>query len=141
MRDLFRRAALLFWQYPVLWVPLLIADAASYSANRLNRHISHQLVLWVYSTHSVLGSGADFMASPKMVREVSLLAGPVTWGGYFLSIFLYTAAMLITTAALNRIEQGDPANLPNSTIAILSRPRIIARFSFKVLVLHLAAAL
>lgn len=130
MRNLFRQACFLFWQYPRLWLPVLVADVASYSVNQARASVSHQIVLWIYRRH--LDNPAY---NTSAVRETVLLAAPLQWGGYFLSICMYTLALLLTSAALYRITQTGSADFRSPTLWTRSSLENIARFSAKLLVL------
>lgn len=142
MRDLFRRASFLFWQYPRLWLPVLVADAASYAANQVRASASHQIVLWIDRRHlDDLRFVGGIPYSPSALREATLLVSPLQWGGYFLSIFMYASALLLTSAALYRIAQTGSADFRSPVLWTRSSLKRIARFSLKLLVLCFSSAM
>jgi hypothetical protein len=141
MRKLWRTTSFLFWQYPVLWVPIIVADIAAFSLLRLQGLISHRIVLWIYQSHSVLSSAPDYRYDASEIREAVLLTAPLLWGSYFLSICFYTSAMLAISEALRQISRTHRIDLPGSASSLRpALPRAL-RFSLKLFVLCVGAAI
>lgn len=136
MSKLWRTASYLFWQYPKLWLPVLAAEVASYCVRYLQQAISHQIVLWVHRSGSVLSSGQDSFLNRSETMKAAMLAAPFVWGGYFISIFLYTCALLATARILSTIlNPGD------SGFTVQSRIVKALKFSLKCLGLCAACAI
>jgi hypothetical protein len=97
MTNLFRRASYLFWQYPMLWVPVFAADIVDTLLKEVRPLVTHALIQSVLQSHSVLSSVPDpLQASQLSTWKVALLAAPIEWGAYFVGIVLYASAMTMT---------------------------------------------
>jgi hypothetical protein len=147
MRDLWRSTVSLLRQHPILWLPVIVVDITTYFLNWIERllqnHLTYQFVSWLGQDHSVL-SNKPVYAPPTMsvMMRVALLTAPLPWIARFLSIVLYTTAMLTTAAILGNIAEAENARpllrTAASTVA-MSRRRILG-FSVKLLALFMASA-
>jgi hypothetical protein len=136
MSKLWRPVSYLFWQYPKLWLPVTVAEVASYSVKRLQQIISHQIVLLVYHGGSVLSSPQDPVPGRSEVMKVAALAAPLLWGSYFVSILLYTCAMLATSRMLTQLVSSGMIEL-----TVRSRIPDALKFSLKLLALCASCAI
>jgi hypothetical protein len=97
MTNLFRRASYLFWQFPILWVPVLTADILDTMLKEVRPLVTRALIQSVLQSRSVLSSVPDpLRASPQSIWKVAFLSGPIIWGAHFVGIVLYASAMTMT---------------------------------------------
>jgi hypothetical protein len=97
MTNLFRRASYLFWQYPILWVPIFAADILDTLLKEVRPLITHALIQCVLQSHSVLSSVPDpLQASQQSTWKAAFLSAPIVWGSHFVGIVLYASAMTMT---------------------------------------------
>ncbi len=142
MNNIRQRTVFLFWQYPVLWLPVLIADIAGYGLTRLQQLLTHRIVLWVVQSgqHSVLGDiPAPIAYQSSTVMKAALVTAPFVWGNYFLHIAIYALAFVITAALVrNRLHELS-SGLVLSQIKDHVIP--ILKFALKALALFAIAAI
>jgi hypothetical protein len=138
MISVWQRTVFLFWQYPILWLPVLVADFAAYWLAWLQQLLTHRIVLWIVQSgpHSVLGNiPAPIANQSSTIMKAALLSAPFVWGNYFLRIAFYTVALVIT-AKLIRNRSQDPC----SSLALSDfKGRIVPVLKFAVRVLALFA--
>jgi hypothetical protein len=142
MNHIWQRTVFLFWQYPVLWLPVLVADFAGYWLTRLQQLLTHQIVLWIVQSgqHSVLGDiTAPITYQSSAVMKAALLTAPLVWGNYFLHIAIYALAFVITAAFVRNRSHESSSGLGLSHIRGQIVP--VFRFALKVLALCAIAAL
>jgi len=97
MTNLFRRASHLFWQYPILWVPVFAADIVDTLLKEVRPLATHALIQSVLQSHSVLSSVPDpLQASQLSTWKLALLSAPIVWGAHLVGIVLYASAMTMT---------------------------------------------
>jgi hypothetical protein len=96
MTNLFRRASYLFWQYPILWAPVFVADILNTLLKGSQPFITRALIQTMLQSHSVLSSVPDPLHDPQSTWKVGLLSAPIIWGTHFAGIILYASAMTIT---------------------------------------------
>ncbi len=106
-RDLFRRTSLLFIKYPLLWLPLVIADTLrtllQWYAQPLTR-----AALYLAAPRSALGGG---IAGPPAQWKISLIAGGIGFLALALGLFLLVYALGVVARAV-RPERGVEAQRP-----------------------------
>ncbi len=142
MNNIWRRTVFLFWQYPVLWLPVLVADFAGYWLTRLQQLLTHQIVLWIVQSgqHSVLGDiPAPITYQSSTVMKAALLTAPLVWGNYFLHIAIYTLAFVITAGLVRNRSHELSSGLVLSQIKDQVMP--ILKFALKALALFAIAAI
>jgi hypothetical protein len=97
MTNLFRRASYLFWQFPILWVPVLTADMLDTVLKEVRPLVARALIQSVLQSSSVLSSVPDpLRASPQSIWKAAFLSAPIIWGSHFVGIVLYASAMTMT---------------------------------------------
>ena len=120
MQSLWRKASWLFWQYPVLWLPVLVADLAGSLLNILRKIITHQVTFWlqpgdsVFSHHSVLNL-------PAGVSSLWLLAPLNVWTN-LMRLCLYSTAFVLTGALIKTLDDNPTTPSPNLRVAIRALP-------------------
>ena len=140
MRDLFRRVSFLFWQYPILWLPVLVADLLKFLLMQLNR-AGGVAIADHFAPHSVLG-GTPEPLSPysQSLTKISLLIGMLNWSAYFVSTALYSLALVGTTALIRRKIEDSGESFWGLVSGFQVSPGRLAAFSAKVLGLYVIAA-
>lgn len=141
MRDLFRRASDLFWQHPILWLPVAVADLASFGLTQLQKWLTHAIITHMVTVHSVLTNAPEPADIGKLTMKVVLLTRPIVWGNYLLSLCLYTFAMIAISTTLPQLAAEEKFS-PSSTLGAIRRSgsRVLI-FAFKLLVLIGIAAI
>jgi hypothetical protein len=94
MRNLFRRASFLFWQHPILWLPIVIVDPLVLYLNLLDKKLTHAIIFNVVTRYSVLGAPESTPVTSLQTLKILFLTKPIDWGTHFISLCLYTCAMI-----------------------------------------------
>lgn len=143
MRNLFRRTSELFWQHPILWLPILIADFCKFLLTYFQTLITHQIAFAIVRGHrSVLGGAPDPPANPATaILKASLISAPFTWGTYFLGICLYVAAIFIVFKLVGDFVKDEKPTPSEIFSIIVHRKRSIFSLSIKALALFAMAAI
>lgn len=134
MRELWQKTAALFWERPILWVPVLCADFLRYWLWTFEDTASRKLVIWLLYKHSVLGglvprtSGSEI----SLILKAALIGAPPLWGSYFLDICFYTSALLMTSALAEMIVAESKPDLLVALRFMKLRLRRVVPFSLKV---------
>lgn len=113
MREILKRAAYLFWQYPVLWLPVLLADFLKYcvliAGHRITLAASFALL-----NHSVLSNTQEVPSVAELARlpqrqfaVLNLVTSSLTWGANFIGIALYCYALGVLTRAISGFTPGQ----------------------------------
>ena len=106
-RDLFRRTSLLFVKYPVLWLPLVLADTLrtllQWYAQPLTR-----AALYLAAPRSSITGG---IAGPPPQWKISLIAGGIGFLALALGLFLLIYALGVVARAV-RPERSIEAQRP-----------------------------
>src|ERR1700722_2601620 len=119
MISVWQRTVFLFWQYPILWLPILAADFAGYWLARLQQLVTHHIVFWVVQSgpHSVLGNvPAPITYQSSTVMRAALFTTPLVWGNYFLHITIYVIAFVVTAAFVRNGSHESSSGLVLSQI-------------------------
>jgi hypothetical protein len=105
MRNLFRRASSLFWQYPILWLPIVIADPLVLGLNLLDHKVTHAIILSLVTNHSVLGNAPEPIAATSFqTLKILLLTKPIDWGTHLIALCLYGCAMMAIFTLLSALR-------------------------------------
>ncbi len=141
MRNLWRTTTYLFWQFPILWLPLILAKFAGFGLRSAERALFHQwairFLLWLTETHSVL-SGATIQGTltPQIMAKAEILAAPLALGTQFISTFLLASSMVVTAALLSDIaETGRSGSLQTAMPPVAASIRRILVYSLKLFAL------
>jgi hypothetical protein len=129
MENLWRNTVALFWERPVLWLPLVCANLAAFCLTRVQGLLTRQLVHWYVTRSSSLLPAFDHFLAIK----ITLITGPFVWGTYLLNICFYVTAFIITASLVRR--------LPSVFFEFRSRLGDILSFSLKLFALWIIAAL
>jgi hypothetical protein len=111
VRQVWRETTALFWEYPVLWLPIFGADLFSFFLMKGQKQVAH-LVIYrlVLDAPSVL-SGARRLPDPGdpsshgLVLKAAVVGALFEWSAHFIQIVLYTIAFFIIVALVRKIQQ------------------------------------
>jgi hypothetical protein len=138
MRTLFRTTASLLRQYPILWLPLILAELINFNITwferMLQRSLMQQLLPWLTESRSVLdGATGHIPATAQTIRNLQLILLPLDLGTELVCILLSAAALVVTAALLRSLAEGCPATLPTALASIAPSRRRILIFSLTLL--------
>jgi hypothetical protein len=128
MRTLWRSTAYLFWQYPILWLPVVLADLIAFCLRSLQGWTSQTVIQSLVAGHSVLSD------TPEPLRTL-----PVTWAAVFgasklvvelLSICLYVTAMIAISVLI-------PALIAQAKTPWQKIPFAVKQFRVQILIFSL----
>ncbi len=141
MKDLWRKTTELFWEYPILWLPVICADLAEFFLRWLQKAASRKIVNAVMTQHSVLGGNFPNGAlDPGVIHKAVLLTAPLLWGTYFVSIALFSAAFVVTSASVCGARQHQKPDMMAALWSLKGNFRGVLAFSLKFLGLYALVA-
>ena len=142
MRQLWRNAANLLWQHPILWLPLLFADLLAFCLGKVQTLLAHAIAVRSLQEHSVLGN-TPYINIHRDTSQVweQLLTSSSGLLIQFLSVCFYTAAFLITASLVRLFLQNLSPNLWSAVKSANLRLPAIFSFSLKLFVLSFVIAL
>lgn len=142
MRYLWQRTANLFWQRPILWLPVLGAQLLASYLKLFQRMLTHHIAFWLVSSHSVLGFNSPDSRSedPTVYFKLTLFTAPLEQGTNYLTIWLFTAAMVVTVFMVYTISSNEKPTFVSAYVALRSYLKRISWFSLKLLVVGVVAA-
>jgi hypothetical protein len=115
MRNLWRATTYLFWQYPILWLPVILADVITSCLKQIERWLHHQLLQhflpWLTQSYSVLGPPEHLAPTQATMFKFALLDTPLRLGIQFLGTLLLASAMVATAGLLRSISDTGRGNL------------------------------
>ena len=107
------RSLTLFWENPILWLPLVCADLLVFCFTRLQKLLTRQLIDSLLLNHPALtGQAIRPVAQPALIMKAAVLNGSFVWGTYFLNTCLYTVAFVITATLVHTLGQDMQPDLP-----------------------------
>jgi hypothetical protein len=120
MNELWRRTVELWRRYPVLAVPILVADPVSYGLRRLGPGMRYTVVTWVYTKlteeHSVLGGTTQSGAHTGIATAASYFAAPlITLLFSWAEVAAYVVAAIVITRMIRRLLAKDDVELSRET--------------------------
>jgi hypothetical protein len=130
MRTLWRTTTYLFWQHPILWLPVVLADLIAFCLRNLQIWMTHAVVQSLGAPHSVLSS------TPEPLQTL-----PVAWVVAFaasrflvelLNACLYAAAMIAVSLII-------PALMAEKRIPWRQVPPAVRQSRIQILLLLLKA--
>jgi hypothetical protein len=98
MRNLWRAAAFLFGQYPILWLPVLLADLTGFCLKGLQVWMTHAVLEKLLAGHSVLSNTAEPITT--LPATWAAVFGTTKFLVWYLNIYLYAAAMIAVSILL-----------------------------------------
>lgn len=118
MGHLWQKTMELWRRYPILWVPILIADPIEYGLRILKPILTRHLTFWIwkaFSQHSVLGGTLG--PSPTGTFLVYLAISLTTILFTFIGVALYVAAALTIARTTHQLLKSESD--PNPRLSIL----------------------
>jgi hypothetical protein len=136
MRILWRSTTSLLRQYPILWLPVLVAEIVNFNLRwferLLLRPLRHQLILWFSQAHSVLSTTpVPIQPTGSIMIKTALLTAPLEWGMQFLCAAVTVASLVATAAILQSIAKTGRGTLRAATAPITSSRRCILILSLQ----------
>ncbi len=142
MRNLFRRASFLFWQYPILWLPIVVVDPIVFCLNTFANKLNHAIILSVVTSHSVLGNTPEPIApSSFQTLKILLLTKPIDWGSHLIALCLYISAMMATFTLISALRSKQRFSLGSILYPLQQSFSRLVFFSLKLLIAIGIAAL
>lgn len=128
VRQIWRETAALFWEYPVLWLPVLGADLTSFFLTWLQKYVRTKVIY-----HLLLGSASVFgqtrslpgPSSNAPFGKAAMAGGLIQWSMYFTQILLYTLAFFMTAALVRKVSRQKTEFVQTSIQFARSRLRAI----------------
>ncbi len=105
MRVLLRLTAYLFWQYPILWLPVLFADLLKFWVILAGHWLAH-MASFATLHHSAI-TGAPEMPSGTRMIWFSTAGGIFIWGGNFIGVALYCFALGVLTRMISGFQPEE----------------------------------
>lgn len=112
-KPLLQRTLFLLMKHPIFAFPVAIADLLGFGAMHI-QHALHQPLfdLFLSDGGSVLSqSHGPFRLTPENASKAALLTFPLIWGVYFLSLYLYSTAMLTVSGLLSAAHSNEPVDI------------------------------
>lgn len=143
MREIWRKTAELFWERPILWVPVLCAEFITFWLAQINNLITTKLGYWfLWSPASVLSRAlAPRGAGISWLVKDMLIMVPFLWCGRFLLACLYAAAFVMTAALVDGISSSGKADLSFALYSTTQGLRRILGLALEIFLYFLACAL
>lgn len=143
MQNLWRKTSELFWQYPILCLPILLANTFEWLLLWSQKVLARRIVtFFVQGPRSVLGGRPDLSTDPTTVMKASLAAGLLSAGIYLLFTCLFITALFVISKLVRDCLENRPPELKAAVIDTLqSCKRKTVVLSIKILALFAAATL
>jgi hypothetical protein len=143
VRSLVDRVFSLLREHPIFALPVIAADLLSFAAMHIQHALHQPLFTWVFGNgNSVLATTrSPFVLTPENAPKAALLTVPLVWGCYFLSICLYTGALLITSAFVRKVSNGESPNLRTALVDTVKNWRRSLLFSISMFGALIVAAI
>jgi hypothetical protein len=134
MRTLWRSSISILRQYPILWLPVLLAEFINFNLRWFTNSCRHWLIQrilpWLSEGHSVLSNGPVYGGlSQQVINKAILLASPLEWVSRFLSDLMLACALVATAAILYNIALSGRATLRDAAMPVRSSGSRIFLFS------------
>ena len=142
MQALWRKTAYLFWQHPVLWLPVLCADACCFWLKQFRTIAIAYAILW-FGPHESVFSDRPAVPHPGSEAYIANLgiSAPMFWIGNLAFLYFYVVALRATAALVNAVEDSRPLNWQEICRKAFQEPRTSILLSAKVVLLGFAITL
>ena len=144
MRNLWRTSLSLLRQYPILWIPVIVARVISFNLHwiddPLRRNVGLRLMPWLMHTHahSVLsGSITTGVPDAVVTRKVMALTTPIHFAIAFLGDFALACALIAVAAILHSFATTGRSTVRVAAAPISSSSYRVSIFCLKLLGLDL----
>lgn len=128
VRDLFRRTSLLFVKYPVLWLPLVLADVLRTLLQSFAQPLTRNALLAAAPRSTITGG----IAGPPPQWKIELIVGVIGFAAVVLGLFLLLYALGVVARAVRperSLDRQTPAlhfQIPEGIGAVLARVAALA---------------
>jgi hypothetical protein len=142
-RSLVNRIFSLLHEHPIFALPVVAADLLSFAAMHIQHALHQPLFDWVFTNKdSVLATTRSaFVLTPQNATKAALLTLPLIWGCYFLTVCLYTGALLISSSFVRRVARGELPDLRSALVDVIRNRRRLLFFSISLLGALIIAAI
>jgi hypothetical protein len=132
MRQIWHHTVHLFWQNPILWLPLIFADLLAFCLGLVQSSLSHEIAARFFEDHSLPGNTPEYSRQATTLIQNQVLAASFGLVTQLLSICLYTLAFLITAQLVRLILQDLSPNLWSAVRSASLHLGAIFSFSLKL---------
>jgi hypothetical protein len=135
VRALVDRTFTLLREHPVFALPIIAADLGGFAVMHI-QHALHQplfALIFGYSDSVISTTKSAFVLTPENATKAAILAIPLVWGAYFLNVFFYTGALLMTSAFVRKISRGESPDFRAALVYAAENWRRLLRFSISML--------
>jgi len=135
VRSLVDRTFALLRPQPVFALPVIGADLIGFAAMHIQHALHQPLFALIFSnSDSVISTTKSaFVLTPENAHKAALLAIPLVWGAYFLNVFLYTGALIMTSAFVQNVSSSESPDLRAALVYAVGNRRRLLRFSISML--------
>ena len=140
MKELWRKTAKLFLNYPILWLPYLCACLLNSSLEMLRHAMRLWIFYWLSTRRSVLGGPPIQIDSDFAGTQAFWITGAMEWSLRYLFFCLDTLALVATAALVTMIVRGEQPRLRAALEDLRGSSKRILVYSFKLFFLFLAFA-
>jgi hypothetical protein len=125
-----------------LVIPVIAADLISFAAMHIQHALHQPLFNWFFSNRdSVLSTTrSTFVLTIENAPKAALLTAPLIWGCYFLTIYLYTAAMIVISALIETTRKSEILEMGLVLVTLRKRKRQLLLFSLSLFALLIVEA-
>ena len=143
MRDLFRRASFLFWQHPILCLPIATVDPLVFGLNLLDQKMTRAIILNIVTSHSVLGNTPEPISPTTNLHTMKwlLLTKPIDWGTHLIALCLYVWALMTTAVIISTLRSRQKLSLSRIRSPLQQSFPCLVSFSLKLLIVIGIAAI
>jgi hypothetical protein len=134
VRSLVDRTFTLLRAHPIFALPVLAADLIGFAAMHIQHALHQPLFALIFSnSDSVISTTKSaFVLTPENAPKAAILAIPLVWGAYFLNVFFYTGALLMTCALVRKVSGGESTDLRAALVYAVENWRRLLRFSISM---------
>ena len=111
MKELWRKTAKLFLNYPILWLPYFCASLLNSSLEMLRHAMRLWIFYWLSTRRSVLGGPPIQIDSDFAGTQAFWITGAMEWSLRYLFFCLDTLALVATAALVTMIVRGEQPRL------------------------------
>jgi hypothetical protein len=139
VRELWRAATGLFWDQPVLWLPVVGGDLAAFSLHRLQTYFTFPLIQRLLLDPAALltGSRRD-VSSHALILKAAAIGGILRGAATFAHIILYAMAFFVIAALIRARGRREQRAFALAAKFVKSRIRTICRLSLLIFALVIA---
>jgi hypothetical protein len=135
VRSVVDRTFTLLRAHPIFALPVIAADLIGFAAMHIQHALHQPLFALIFSnSDSVISTTkSTSVLTPENAPKAAILAIPLVWGAYFLNVFLYTGALLMTSDFVQKVSSGESPDLQAALVYAVENRRRLLRFSISML--------